>query len=259
MAYKALQLGIQRLANNRISIPDNLHADIGLLISLLRIDGVEIDGRILSTYEAGGYSASTATEAAFNSTEQQNNAPPTPLPSAEGETVEAPSRQLELPFVFPILPSSVPDFIPSLCDGCMQSATPRRLIFAFGRKSSWRQAWANCLGSCVNQNGVVLTSDRVVMKEVVDFMRENNLLSQCIVCDNKSCAVKHTTPCIIDSDTLQEMNLNDLFITERPILLVDSSSKWTATWQWLVFFPTFHIASRWSVEAVPRRLLCVRF
>lgn len=91
MAYKALQLGIQRLANNRISIPDNLHADIGLLISLLRIDGVEIDGRILSTYEAGGYSAATATEAAFNSTEQQNNAPPTPLPSAEGETVEAPS------------------------------------------------------------------------------------------------------------------------------------------------------------------------
>ena len=84
----------------------------------------------------------------------------------------------------------------------------------------------------------------MIMKEVVDFMKENNLLNQCIVCDNKSCAVKHTTPCIIDSDTLQEMNLNNLFITERPILLIDCSSKWTATWQWLVFFPTFHIASR---------------
>lgn len=51
-------------------------------------------------------------------------------------------------------------------------------------------------------------------------------------------------PCLINSDVLKRVNLNRLFPTERPILLIDSSIKWSVTWQLMVFFPTFHIASK---------------
>ena len=49
--------------------------------------------------------------------------------------------------------------------------------------------------------------------------------------------------CVFNSDILKHLNLNKLFPTERPILLVDGSMRWSVTWQLMVFFPTFHIAS----------------
>ena len=230
---------MQRLANNRITISENLQADIGLLISLLKIDGVVIDERILQTYEAGGYSSCTNEQMVFDAPDVSS----LPLAGENSEEVAESNTQLELPFVFPILPGSVPDFVPALCDGCMQSATPRRFVFAYGRTSSWKQAWSACLELCVSQNGVILTSSPEMMNDVVSVLTEQDLLKQCVVCRDRTCAVKHTDPCVISSETLQEMNLNELFVTERPILMVDNSAKWTATWQWLVFFPTFHIAS----------------
>ena len=243
------------MANNHITIPENLQADIGLLISLLKIDGVVIDERILQTYEAGGYASCTKEQMAFDTPEVS---PPPAGENSVEEVAESTSHQLELPFVFPILPGSVPDFVPALCDGCMQSVTPRRFVFAYGRTSSWKQAWSECLELCVSQNGVILTCSPEMMNDVVNVLTERDLAKQCVVCRDKTCAAKHSDPCVISTDTLQEMNLNELFVTERPILIVDNSAKWTVTWQWLVFFPTFHIASGRTRVVVTCRLLRLR-
>lgn len=70
-----------------------------------------------------------------------------------------------------------------------------------------------------------------------------DLRKSCQIC---SC-VEEVPPqpicCALLAEYLQQANLDAVFPKERPLLIVDNSPEWSATWQLMLFFPTFHIAS----------------
>lgn len=99
-----------------------------------------------------------------------------------------------------------------------------------------------CLTTCIANRGVIICSPD--MESLVVESLKTHLEQKSIVCvTSPGMEVEPPTPCIINSDVLKHVNLNRLFPTERPILLIDSSAKWAVTWQLMVFLPTFHIAS----------------
>lgn len=101
------------------------------------------------------------------------------------------------------------------------------------------------LSNCISNRGIIIVTpemESVVIDSLKSFIASNSIVH----ITSPGTEADPPISCVLNSETLKQVNLNKLFPTERPILLIDSSEKWTVTWQLLVFFPTFHIASKES-------------
>lgn len=94
------------------------------------------------------------------------------------------------------------------------------------------------LSICIQNEGVIVVSSEAE-NAVAEALSQHSIVH---VQTPDQIPSPHVS-CVISSEMLKVVDLNKLFPTERPILLIDSSPKWTTTWQLMVFLPTFHIAS----------------
>ena len=99
----------------------------------------------------------------------------------------------------------------------------------------------------MNNQGIIVTSPESEMI-VAEFFKSHIQERSVIHVRSPGQEVQPPVSCIINSDILKQINLHTLFPKERPILLVDSSPKWIVTWELMVFFPTFHIASNFHKQ-----------
>ena len=106
------------------------------------------------------------------------------------------------------------------------------------------------LSNCISNRGIIVVSPETE-SAVVDSLKSFIDNKSIVHIQSPGTEVDPPVSCVMNSEVLRQVNLNKLFPTERPILLIDSSVKWTVTWQLLVFFPTFHIASRFVFFLLP--------
>ena len=62
-------------------------------------------------------------------------------------------------------------------------------------------------------------------------------------------------PCVITDADLRQIDMNVVFPTERPIMIIDDSPNWSTSWDWLSYLPTFHISCRLLHSAITDRFL----
>lgn len=127
-------------------------------------------------------------------------------------------------------------------------------MFGFGSEQMWTSAWANGLVSCLGCNGVVLVSSQSLLEQVVDLLRKVWNPPPFTVCSEET-QPSYLQPCVITESVLRKVDMNVIFPTERPIMLIDNSPNWSYSWDWLSYLPTFHISCRSTWSAVTDRFL----
>lgn len=95
----------------------------------------------------------------------------------------------------------------------------------------------------MGNNGIVLAASPIALNSVIRVIQERRDIPQYEVYTGVGKEPVFPIACVIENSVLKKVDLNTLFPIERPILIVDNSDKWTVTWEWLSYLPTFHISS----------------
>ena len=127
-------------------------------------------------------------------------------------------------------------------------------MFGFGSEQAWTNAWANGLVSCLSCNGVVLVSSQSLLEQVVDTLRKVRNPPHFVVCSGET-QPSYPQACVVSDMVLRTVDMNVIFPTERPIMLIDDSANWSISWEWLSYLPTFHISCGSLRSAVTDRFL----
>ena len=97
--------------------------------------------------------------------------------------------------------------------------------------------------------GLVICSTQEVFEMVKQVINDSpDLQKSCQICTCVEEVPPNPICCMLLVEHLQQANLNAVFPKERPLLIVDNSNEWDTTWQLMLYFPTFHIASRGGGE-----------
>ena len=239
VAYKANMYGLEVLANKETKIDADRQRDLDCLKQCHKQEGHDWDELVANSYTNAPLkstsSSASAVEAAHYYREILD-------PSTDQSIIS--SGTIALPFPFPASNSDLPDLFSLYCSKCMQSLTRQRFLFAFGNYSVWRAEWMKGLESCFANKGVVICTTQEALDEVEKVVQDNPAFrKECSVCKDTKDIPLYPRSCTLLSSVLQEIDLNGIFPTERPLLIVDNSKEWSATWQWLIYCPTFHIVS----------------
>ena len=127
-------------------------------------------------------------------------------------------------------------------------------MFGFGSEQAWTSAWMNGLVSCLGCNGVVLVPSQSLLSHVVDTLGTGRNPPSFTVCSGEM-QPSYLQPCVITDADLRQIDMNVVFPTERPIMIIDDSPNWSASWDWLSYLPTFHISCRLLHSAITDRFL----
>ena len=115
-------------------------------------------------------------------------------------------------------------------------------------------AWANGLVSCLGCNGVVLVSSQSLLNQVVDTLGKVRNPPHFVVCSEET-QPSYPQACVVSDMVLRTVDMNVIFPTERPIMIIDDSLNWSISWEWLSYLPTFHMSCEFSGGAVTNRFL----
>ncbi|KAK8794986.1 hypothetical protein WA588_003837 [Blastocystis sp. NMH] len=237
VAYKALTIGVERLLNAVITIPEDRDEDLKMMMCLLNTEKGQ--GDVVPPPVNRPVVSQPMTEA-----------PSQPIKPSESThiirrtidngVVQDSDGYIKVPFVFPSS-SEVPDVVSVLHNSCMESMTSRRQVFGFGSEQAWTSAWMNGLVSCLGCNGVVLVPSQSLLSQVVDTLGKVRNPPSFTVCSGEM-QPSYLQPCVITDADLRQIDMNVVFPTERPIMIIDDSPNWSTSWDWLSYLPTFHIS-----------------